>query len=1053
MEAVNQFRTKVQQILDKECKVDWGKEGKYWGIISKYDATHPEAPWTIYYPGDGDEENGVFTPDFTEWHVEDEENPKDPFTVRHILTWKDEKPTSLPEPPDDLGTMEFEPILGRREELPHNQSSDSEGSGDKGGDSNENGAESSSEDDEEEGANGSGPRARRPSSGGAMSRQLSVPARLPPKLSARRPSSKPDSKLRRSASAGGLAPGGSQLQGNEQQEGKRRPGRPRKHSLPGGEQPPAKRLRGRTPKNSNAAALAGPGGSGGDDSAAVKDKASRMRKVSTVAPVDGATCKPPVSDALGSGGACGGSAGRSGSAELATGPPKPRRLIRVDSNELDDKHQDEKLPVQKGQVKAAAAVEEGGAGQSPSSLSSDEGGPRDGGDGTASRGSKAARAAISDAAQAQGQPPKAGPSPDGKRVIGTGRPKPLLNEEQLAKRKMSFGTAVPPRAGLLGVVPTARMQRDAAHAGTVKIDVPLAKPTAKATLSKPTATGPGAGNSQSQSTVVAVAAAQSKAAHIAAPTGQAGLAAAVAVAADGNSSAAVDAPVGSAAGSQEAPPEGPSPAMEQPDEQAKAGNYSSGSRSEQQQSRASVLVPSGTTLTPLAALPQPSLPPSLLAPLSSPQVISKVSLPPLPVVSLPPRTASSASLAAAVSQHTLLAPQSASPAAAAATIATIVGNTATLPASQSALQVPLQQDSQQQDSQQLHASLSQSQGYQPGVSSQGSQREPQMTAAGLLDSPPTKGPKATAVYTAVRSAYLPPATASTPVAPALHAATVTAAIVATATLPARPALPATAALAALIHPSTIATASLPAAISTTLPTATIPVSAAAVSAPSTAAAVAAPPTTLPMAGGAAGGGSAAEALAAASNAAISSGATPETAHTDVQQLLHQLLGRALDALTNSQNAIKSTANSAILMAKAVGANRVARGFFSKLQLLGEEVAVLAPEGCTGDATGCERVAAVLAKRLNVFYVMDSMLQRSTKEEAISSWPKWVNSGLQASFRLKVFTEHHLKSVRKVTDVWRKRNLLDPKVLEMADLILREQESMLRSTSAATGVVG
>ncbi|GIL49235.1 hypothetical protein Vafri_5370 [Volvox africanus] len=1052
MEPVNQFRAKVQQILDKECKVDWGKEGKYWGIISKYDATHPEAPWTIYYPRDGDEENGVFTPDFAQWHVEDEENPKDPFTIRYILTWKDEKPTSLPEPPDELDNMEFEPILGRREELPHNQSSNSEGSTDKGGDNNENGdAESSSEDGEEEGPNGSGPGARRPSVGGSMSRQLIVPARLPPKLSARRPNSQPDRKLRRSASASGLAPGGSQSQGDEQQGGKRKPGRPRKHILPGGEQPPAKRLRGRTPKNSSAPA--GPGSNVGGDNAAVKDKAPRMRKLTTAAPVDGVTGKPPTSDALGSSGVGGGcSAGRSGSAEPATVSQKPRRLVRLDSDELDDKQQDAKLPIQKGPVKAAAAAEDDGAGQSPSSPSSDEGSPRDGGDATASTGLKAAKAVASDAAQVQGQAAKAGPSPDGKRVVGTGRPKPLLSEEQLAKRKMSFGTAAPARAGLLGVVPTARMQREAAHAGTVKLEGPLAKPTVKATLSKPASTGPGTGNSQSQSTIMAGAAAQSKAAHVAASMGPAGLAAAVAEAADGNNSAAGDAPVGSAAGSQEAPLGAPSPALE---EQPKAANISSRSLSQQQQNQASVSGPSGTTVAPLAALPQTLLPPSLLTPLGSPPIISKVSLPSLPVVSLPPRIASSASLAAVASPHALPAPQSASPAAAAASTATTAGNTATLSASKADLQLPLQQDSQQQDSQQqdlqqLPLPLSQSQGHQPGVSSQLSQRGPQTTATGIIESPPPKGPKQAAATAAVRSAYLPPAAASTPVAPALL---VTPAVVATATLPARPALPPTAALAALIPVATVATASLPAATSTTLPTATTPVAAAAAATTTTATAVAVIPTALPIAGGAAGGGSAAEALAAASNAAIASGATPETAHTDVQQLLDQLLGRALDALTNSQNAIKSTANSAILMAKAVGANRVARGFFSKLQLLGDEVALLAPEGCTGDATGCERVALVLAKRLNVFYVMDSMLQRSAKEAVISSWPKWVNSGLQASVRLKVFTEHHLKSVRKVTDVWKKRNLLDTKVLEMADLILKEQESKLKSSMATTAMAG
>lgn len=55
--------------LTSISQVDWGEDGKYRGIISKYDATHPRAPWTIYYPKDGDEENGIFKRNFTEWHV------------------------------------------------------------------------------------------------------------------------------------------------------------------------------------------------------------------------------------------------------------------------------------------------------------------------------------------------------------------------------------------------------------------------------------------------------------------------------------------------------------------------------------------------------------------------------------------------------------------------------------------------------------------------------------------------------------------------------------------------------------------------------------------------------------------------------------------------------------------------------------------------------------------------------------------------------------------------------------------------------------------------
>lgn len=120
---------------------------------------------------------------------------------------------------------------------------------------------------------------------------------------------------------------------------------------------------------------------------------------------------------------------------------------------------------------------------------------------------------------------------------------------------------------------------------------------------------------------------------------------------------------------------------------------------------------------------------------------------------------------------------------------------------------------------------------------------------------------------------------------------------------------------------------------------------------------------------------AAEALSAAAEAALRNGSTPEAAPADVQQLLGQQLGRALDALTNSQNAIKATANAAAAMVRAVGANRVARGFFDKLKELGEEAAVLAPEGCGGDATGDERVAGVLSRRLHVLYVMDSLLYR------------------------------------------------------------------------------
>eukprot|EP00198_Chlamydomonas_reinhardtii_P000127 XP_001689462.1 predicted protein [Chlamydomonas reinhardtii] len=102
MEAIESFRASIQRILDRELLVDWGEDGKYRGIISKYDATHPRAPWTIYYPKDGDEENGIFKRNFTEWHVEDEENPDDPFTVRRILKWRDGKlPPSmgLPEQP------------------------------------------------------------------------------------------------------------------------------------------------------------------------------------------------------------------------------------------------------------------------------------------------------------------------------------------------------------------------------------------------------------------------------------------------------------------------------------------------------------------------------------------------------------------------------------------------------------------------------------------------------------------------------------------------------------------------------------------------------------------------------------------------------------------------------------------------------------------------------------------------------------------------------------------------------------------------------------------
>ncbi|PNH07571.1 hypothetical protein TSOC_005964 [Tetrabaena socialis] len=106
----------------RKAKVDWGVEGKFWGIICKHDSRHPSTPWTMYYPKDGDMEHGRFAKGFSEWRALDESRPGDPLTVRKILQWYCEVPPMvLPQPPAGWNASAFEPLLGTRAELPHNR--------------------------------------------------------------------------------------------------------------------------------------------------------------------------------------------------------------------------------------------------------------------------------------------------------------------------------------------------------------------------------------------------------------------------------------------------------------------------------------------------------------------------------------------------------------------------------------------------------------------------------------------------------------------------------------------------------------------------------------------------------------------------------------------------------------------------------------------------------------------------------------------------------------------------------------------------------------------
>ncbi|KXZ48808.1 hypothetical protein GPECTOR_25g392 [Gonium pectorale] len=338
------FRAQVQRLLDKECEVDWGPEGKFWGIVSKYDATHPAAPWTIFYPGDEDEENGVFKRDFTEWHVEDEEHPNDEFTKRQILRWKDGTPqVPVPQQPKDLDTSTFEPALGRRPELPHNQSSES-------------GSDASSESED----GGSSDRERPGSRGGRGGGKAAATGRPQLKQPARRALSDSGAKPRRGSAGPSDAsqqqrepqsqPGKEQLA--QQPPVKRKPGRPRKHPLPeGGAQPPSKRPK----KRQNDDADNAEGGGSGAAAAAAADKADkpkqgRLRKQSG-APVNG-----------GGGAATGGR----GSAE-PEGAPAARRMVRLDSDELDDGREREgSAPPSGGGAAGPASDADGGGGRKSS---------------------------------------------------------------------------------------------------------------------------------------------------------------------------------------------------------------------------------------------------------------------------------------------------------------------------------------------------------------------------------------------------------------------------------------------------------------------------------------------------------------------------------------------------------------------------------------------------------------------------------------------------------------------------------------------------------------